>query len=200
MNNPNPIPDLLTPAQRDGLACIRCGDETAPMVPVGHVDGVQVFECTTHSAEDLPAAVPLPSPRPEPVGLAAAPAVHWKDGTTRRTHVRHRADRPPLPLGCRRCGHPPYAHQADSVPSRPHHLYEQPTVAQMRRRGEVRRRLGQCRLPAPTPPRCVRPARPMLPIEAQASDAIRLARHQSGVPTPVGWREPHTTRRTAVAA
>ncbi|WP_433351712.1 hypothetical protein ACQP25_01730 [Microtetraspora malaysiensis] len=124
-------------------------------------------------------------------GLDAAPAVRWRDGTVRRTRVRHQANRPPLPLGCRRCGHPPYAHQPDSLGHAPHRLYEQPTVAQMRRRGEVRRRLGQCRLPAPAQPRHARPARPMLPIEAQASDAIRLGRLQTGVPTPVGWRPPH---------
>ncbi|MGI5493768.1 hypothetical protein [Microtetraspora malaysiensis] len=125
---------------------------------------------------------------PSPTGLEAAPAVRWRDGITRRTVIRHRADRPPLPLGCRRCGHPPYAHQAAALPHAPHHLYEQPTVSQMRRRGEVRRRLGQCRLPAPAHPRHVRP---MLPIEAQASDAIRLGRLQTGMPTPVGWRPPH---------
>ncbi|MFF4672122.1 hypothetical protein ACFY1C_20030 [Streptomyces sp. NPDC001279] len=43
----------LTPAQRDGTACIECGDDTAPMVPIGHVDGGQVFQCTSH-ADDAP--------------------------------------------------------------------------------------------------------------------------------------------------
>lgn len=35
-----------TPAQLDGQACIRCGRDDTPMVPVGHVGGVQVFACT----------------------------------------------------------------------------------------------------------------------------------------------------------
>ncbi|MFF3671662.1 hypothetical protein [Microtetraspora malaysiensis] len=142
---------------------------------------------------------PLPDQRTlgQRDGLGAAPAVRWKDGTTRRTHVRHSAYRPPLPLGCRRCGHPPYAHQAAALPHAPHHLYEAPTIAQMRRRGEVRRRLGQCRLPLPTPPRNVRP-RPLLPIEAAAAAAVRDAhrsapaappgRCQPGTPMPVGRR------------
>lgn len=33
----------LNAMQRDGLACIRCGREHGSMVPVGRVDGVQVF-------------------------------------------------------------------------------------------------------------------------------------------------------------
>ncbi|WP_073782630.1 hypothetical protein [Streptomyces sp. CB01580] len=49
----------LTPAQRDGTACIECGDETAPMVPLpALVDGGQVFQCTSHTdADDTPADV-----------------------------------------------------------------------------------------------------------------------------------------------
>jgi hypothetical protein len=33
----------LTPAQRDGVACVVCGGEDGAMVPVGTVDGCQVF-------------------------------------------------------------------------------------------------------------------------------------------------------------
>ncbi|MEU8201562.1 hypothetical protein [Streptosporangium sp. NPDC049046] len=36
--------------------------------------------------------------------------------------VRWHAERPPSPLGCRWCGHPPYAHNAASLPHRPGHL------------------------------------------------------------------------------
>ncbi|MGC9381518.1 hypothetical protein [Streptomyces sp. MH13] len=36
----------LTPAQADGIACIRCGNEDGPMQPVGTRDGVQLFACT----------------------------------------------------------------------------------------------------------------------------------------------------------
>jgi hypothetical protein len=33
----------LTPAQRDGIACVICAEETGAMIPVGAVDGCQVF-------------------------------------------------------------------------------------------------------------------------------------------------------------
>ncbi|MFE5908913.1 hypothetical protein ACFQ6B_07465 [Streptomyces wedmorensis] len=33
----------LTPAQRDGVACAVCGDEQGQMIPVGALDGVQLF-------------------------------------------------------------------------------------------------------------------------------------------------------------
>lgn len=33
----------LTPAQRDGLACVQCGRTDGAMRPVGDVDGHQVF-------------------------------------------------------------------------------------------------------------------------------------------------------------
>ncbi|MGI5162595.1 hypothetical protein [Microbispora sp. CA-102843] len=119
--------------------------------------------------------------------IAAAAPVRWADGTTRRTRVRHTAGRPPLPLGCRWCGHPPYAHEADSVPSRPRHVYEPPTTAQMRRRADVRRGLGLVgRFPAPVPARCVRP--PMLPIEAAAARAVQAARPAA---SPPGRRQPY---------
>ncbi|HEX7039923.1 MAG TPA: hypothetical protein VF202_07430 [Trueperaceae bacterium] len=45
--------DALAPEQRDGLACVVCGvDYTAtpgliPNLPVGTVDGGQVFACTS---------------------------------------------------------------------------------------------------------------------------------------------------------
>ncbi|MEV6982427.1 hypothetical protein AB0M95_14360 [Sphaerisporangium sp. NPDC051017] len=47
-----------------------------------------------------------------------------------------------MPLGCRWCGHPAYAHDASSLPHRRHHQWEQPTPAQMRARLDARRRLG----------------------------------------------------------
>ncbi|MDL4772910.1 hypothetical protein [Actinomadura xylanilytica] len=44
----------LTDAQRDGLACVVCSvsylTSTAPSVPVGTVDGAQVFACEAHTA------------------------------------------------------------------------------------------------------------------------------------------------------
>lgn len=38
--------DRLSDEQRDGSACIRCGRDDRPMVPVGILDGVQIFACT----------------------------------------------------------------------------------------------------------------------------------------------------------
>ncbi|WP_147944522.1 hypothetical protein [Microbispora sp. CSR-4] len=46
----------LTPQQRGGLACVRCGSSDQPMIPVVVVDGVQLFQCITHDqipGEDL---------------------------------------------------------------------------------------------------------------------------------------------------
>jgi len=47
-------PATLTPAQLDGTACVVCGIdylvEPIPHVPVGIVDGGQVFACTTCAA------------------------------------------------------------------------------------------------------------------------------------------------------
>ncbi|MBP2704615.1 hypothetical protein JOL79_12400 [Microbispora sp. RL4-1S] len=129
--------------------------------------------------------------------------VRWADGTIRRTYVRHHTARPPLPLGCRWCGHPPYAHEADSVPSRPRHVYEPPTTVQMRRRGEVRRRLGLTgRFPVPEPARCVRPPMsPMLPIEAAAARAVRAVRAAGRPPAPPpGRREPYSAQSVREAA
>lgn len=79
--------------------------------------------------------------------------------TPRCIRVRHRADAPPLPLGCRWCGHPPYAHDAASLPHRALHLYEPPTRTQMDARMRTRRRLGLCRTfpAAPSRPLNVHP-------------------------------------------
>ena len=47
----------LTEAQRDGLACVTCGRDylaeavPTPHVPVGVVDGGQVFACASHRAD-----------------------------------------------------------------------------------------------------------------------------------------------------
>lgn len=38
----------LTAEQRDGFSCILCGDDAAVMVPVGILDHVQLFRCSTH--------------------------------------------------------------------------------------------------------------------------------------------------------
>lgn len=72
-------------------------------------------------------------------------------GNPRPIRVRWHANRPPMPLGCRWCGHPPYAHEAASLPHRAHHHWEQPTPAQVHARMSVRRRLNLSGRPIPGP-------------------------------------------------
>lgn len=48
----------LTPEQRDGRACVICGDEHNPMTPAGMVAGVQVFACTLHPERTAPTRLP----------------------------------------------------------------------------------------------------------------------------------------------
>jgi hypothetical protein len=45
----------LSDRQLDGWACVRCGDEVAPMVPIGWGARGRLFECAAHTAAvDLP--------------------------------------------------------------------------------------------------------------------------------------------------
>ncbi|WP_329086648.1 hypothetical protein [Streptosporangium sp. NBC_01469] len=84
--------------------------------------------------------------------------------TPKIIRVRWHAEQPPSPLGCRWCGHPPYAHDAASLPHRPGHLWEQPTPAQVRTRMTARRHLGLCgRLPSAVPPAPPVPPAPTVP-------------------------------------
>lgn len=72
----------LNEAQRDGRACLRCGGEDGGMVPVGRIDGVQVFVhrvCETDIAHLSFASVP-----------ARPPAV---DGPPRRSRMARALDR-----------------------------------------------------------------------------------------------------------
>ncbi|MFI6450038.1 hypothetical protein ACIBF6_00640 [Streptosporangium amethystogenes] len=92
--------------------------------------------------------------------------MHHPRGNPRPIRVRWHADRPPMPLGCRWCGHPPYAHEAASLPHRAHHHWGQPTPAQVHARMTTRRRLNLSGHP-PTPhrplvppPPTTRPGRP----------------------------------------
>lgn len=73
-------------------------------------------------------------------------------GNPRPIRVRWHANRPPMPLGCRWCAHPPYAHEAASLPHRAHHHWEQPTPAQVHARMSVRRRLNLSGRPPVAPP------------------------------------------------
>ncbi|TMR41512.1 hypothetical protein [Actinomadura geliboluensis] len=47
-------PAALTLAQRDGRACVVCRIDVAPMIPVGVVDGAQVFACASHGDDEQP--------------------------------------------------------------------------------------------------------------------------------------------------
>ncbi|MGW2196880.1 hypothetical protein ACWCSH_31695 [Streptosporangium sp. NPDC001682] len=104
--------------------------------------------------------------------------------TPKIIRVRWHAEQPPTPLGCRWCGHPPYAHDAASLPHRPGHLWEQPTPAQVRTRMTARRRLGLCgRLPAPPVPTTV-PPRPT------NRSPISRGRHSRPAAPPYGRESP----------
>jgi hypothetical protein len=72
--------------------------------------------------------------------------------------IRHGADRPPRPMGCRWCGFSPYEHDDHgALPGRPHR-WEHPTSRQMAARMAVRRRLGLCgTFPPPTRPLTIHP-------------------------------------------
>ncbi|MEV6983130.1 hypothetical protein AB0M95_17970 [Sphaerisporangium sp. NPDC051017] len=87
--------------------------------------------------------------------------------------MRWHADQPPMPLGCRWCGHSPYAHQAASLPHRPDHEWEQPTPAQVDARMRARRRLGLSR-PLPT----ATPVRPWLRPDPHEPVPDRHRRHE----------------------
>ncbi|MFI1436330.1 hypothetical protein [Streptomyces lydicus] len=56
----------LTPAQLEGIACIMCGGEEGAMVPVGEVDGCQIFAHQMCMAMDEAEAGPLPVASPIP--------------------------------------------------------------------------------------------------------------------------------------
>ncbi|MGS2645449.1 hypothetical protein [Streptosporangium sp. G12] len=95
--------------------------------------------------------------------------------TLKIIRVRWHAEQPPSPLGCRWCGHPPYAHDAASLPHRPGHLWEQPTPAQVRTRMTARRRLGLCgRLPSAVPA--------AHPVPAAPNPSITVAARPTGRP------------------
>lgn len=104
----------------------------------------------------------------------------------RTIRVRWRADAPPLPLGCRWCGHAPYAHEAYSLPRRRDHLWEQPTPRQVQSRMTARRRLGMC---GPLPATASRPSKVQPPV---VSAHVRPGRHARPVPIPVTHDRGHS--------
>ncbi|GAA3443946.1 hypothetical protein [Planomonospora venezuelensis] len=124
----------------------------------------------------------------------------------RAIRVRWRADAPPLPLGCRWCGHAPYSHEARSLPHRRDHLWEQPTPAQVHARTTARRRLGLGGPVPPAAPRCPLEVRPPAVPEARPGFRARpvpaaavhgRGRSPDGVSPPS--REPYRRAVTAVA-
>ncbi|GAA2850770.1 hypothetical protein GCM10010517_08290 [Streptosporangium fragile] len=117
--------------------------------------------------------------------------------------VRWGADAPPLPLGCRWCGHAPYAHEARSLPHRRDHLWEQPTPRQVCARMAARRRLGLCGpVSAAAPARPVKAHPAVVPQarpgrHARPMTAAAPGRGRSPDTFPPRRREPY--RREAIA-
>lgn len=64
MNPITPVfdPSKLTGVQLDGAACVKCHAETDPMKPVGHVNGGQVFACSSHGLATIPSWLVEPCP------------------------------------------------------------------------------------------------------------------------------------------
>ncbi|MEU8038869.1 hypothetical protein [Streptosporangium sp. NPDC049078] len=122
--------------------------------------------------------------------------MHHPRGNPRPIRVRWHADQPPMPLGCRWCGHPPYAHEAASLPHRAHHHWEQPTPSQVHARMTVRRRLNlSSRPPVSTPIRTIPgpTASAALPTRSVAVSPGRHRRPEqpgatTGVTAPVPYR------------
>ncbi|MEU9888686.1 hypothetical protein [Sphaerisporangium sp. NPDC051011] len=122
----------------------------------------------------------------------------------RLIRVRHRADAPPRPLGCRWCGHPPYDHDASTLPHRRHHQWEHPTTAQMRARLDARRRLG---LGGSFPVWPSRPARVHPAVAAQRIAALHerpvaaaAASGRGRAPDTPPWSDRRTPYRRGAAA
>ncbi|MFJ2034360.1 hypothetical protein [Streptosporangium sp. NPDC087985] len=114
--------------------------------------------------------------------------------------------RPPMPMGCAACGHPPYAHGCNQAT--PGHGYAQPSSALIAERLRVRHQLGLGRvLPVYGPPAVVapyeviplvptqrRPAPPAVTTPAPVPAAVPLPA-PTAVPLPV----PGTTAASAPA-
>ncbi|GHH73024.1 hypothetical protein GCM10017673_28910 [Streptosporangium violaceochromogenes] len=110
----------------------------------------------------------------------------------------------PLPMGCARCGHAPYAHGCPDLPA--DHEYAQPDGALMNTRLEARRCGGPVRLPRFGPPAEVAPGEviPLVPaqrrpepatapvVPEQAPPAVRPAR------PPLPQRKPRPVARPRV--
>ncbi|WP_326644073.1 hypothetical protein OG884_09185 [Streptosporangium sp. NBC_01755] len=109
----------------------------------------------------------------------------------RAIRIRWNADSPPLPLGCRWCGHAPYAHEARSLPHRRDHLWEQPTSQQVCARMAARRLLGLGgRLPVTAPSRPLKVHPPAAPSQVRPG---RHARPVAVIDAYGGGRSPDTT-------
>ncbi|MEV4748282.1 hypothetical protein AB0K21_18070 [Streptosporangium sp. NPDC049248] len=102
--------------------------------------------------------------------------------------MRFSGDRPPAPLGCRWCGHSPYAHDDRCLPHRQAHGYERPTPAQFRARLAEWWRLGFAgRLSGSA---SVRPPGEMraAPGQARPAESGSLSSYGRGRPPDGGWR------------
>lgn len=106
--------------------------------------------------------------------------MHNPRGNPRPIRIRWHANRPPMPLGCRWCGHPPYAHEAASLPHRAHHHWEQPTPTQVHARMTTRRRLSLSGHPAAHPTH--RPLIPPPPITSPGQATATFPRQAPAFP------------------
>lgn len=94
-----------------------------------------------------------------------------------------------MPMGCARCGHPPYEH---GCPGRiADHDYAQPSGELMTERMEARRRLGPRRVPRFAPPTAVAPAEvtPLVPTQRRPEPTAPAVRR-----APVPVRQEPTAR------
>ncbi|WP_406311727.1 hypothetical protein OHA77_23850 [Streptosporangium sp. NBC_01639] len=128
--------------------------------------------------------------------------MHNLSRAPRITRVRWHAEQPPTPLGCRWCGHPPYAHDAATLPHRPGHQWEQPTNPQVRARMAVRRHLGLCDRPFPGTAKPVtarsprfHPPAPPVSRGHQARPPVTAAGPQPAVATAVPYGREISQRR-----
>uniref|UniRef100_A0AAU2W0K3 Uncharacterized protein n=1 Tax=Streptomyces sp. NBC_00008 TaxID=2903610 RepID=A0AAU2W0K3_9ACTN len=60
----------LTPSQLSGVACILCADENGEMIPVSHLDGVQIFAHVDCGAQPAPVS---DAPAPARTALVVGP-------------------------------------------------------------------------------------------------------------------------------
>ncbi len=95
----------LTDQQANGIACVTCGVDFAatglPSVPVGSLNGVQLFACASH-VEPAAAGKSADWPGGEPASVRDAQTLAALDGLRWHMHLQQDAPKRPswLPGGC----------------------------------------------------------------------------------------------------